>query len=76
MCITINDISTYDLYAQLLLVDRPYVYNSSIPSSIQSKVPNLVLLLDNSQRSADLTKIATFKSAGGVTFTKFAKSGN
>lgn len=34
MCITIDSFDVYDKYAELLLIDRPYVYNSSIPSSV------------------------------------------
>eukprot|EP00825_Cyclidium_porcatum_P048509 TRINITY_DN816_c0_g1_i6.p1 TRINITY_DN816_c0_g1~~TRINITY_DN816_c0_g1_i6.p1 ORF type:complete len:461 (+),score=50.16 TRINITY_DN816_c0_g1_i6:30-1412(+) len=75
MCITIDSFDVYDKYAELLLIDRPYVYNSSIPSSVQKLVPNLVTLLDINQRGSAQSGVQTFQSAGGLYFTKFAKSG-
>lgn len=74
-CITMSGLSTFDEYGEALQVDRPYTYNSSIPKSIESSVPNLVKLIGKSAKSPDSSQIYNFKSRAGHAFTKFAKSG-
>lgn len=75
LCISTDSFATYNNYGELLLVDRPYVYNSSIPAWAKPQVPQLVKLLDNNASSSERSQVDSFKSAHGMQFTKFAKSG-
>lgn len=75
LCVTMSGSANFNRYGEALLIDRPYVYaQSSVPSSLQARVPNLVKLLDNKQKVSDSTMVAVFSSESGRQFIKFSKS--
>jgi len=74
LCITLN-ISSFDIVGLLFQIDFPYVYDYSLPSSIQKKVPNLVnYVVKGKHITESTTNFTSIYSKAGVQYDVFAKN--
>lgn len=72
MCLTLP-ISEFDKLGEDLKTMHVYPYDSSISSSLTSKVPNLVEAMDKNEDKDVQSRETDFKTVGGLKFKHFAK---
>jgi len=70
LCVTLSKSGIEAAAAQMRYSD-PFVYDSSVPSSLTGAYPTLTGLFKGTRQSG--SNIATITTAGGVKFTSFAK---
>mmetsp|Transcript_113489 Transcript_113489/g.260364 ORF Transcript_113489/g.260364 Transcript_113489/m.260364 type:complete len:332 (+) Transcript_113489:84-1079(+) len=70
-CVTLSASSMEEMAGQLM-VARPWIYDSNMPSSISS--PQLSSWIGGGYDKDSTTKTTTIVTKGGVSFTHFAKS--
>ncbi|KAL6060360.1 deoxyribonuclease II [Balamuthia mandrillaris] len=74
LCITLP-FAGVETVAQALLVSKPYVYSSNVPSTLSKKLPNVNLLLDHKFITRQpMTFNATLASSGGNKFIVATKN--
>lgn len=73
LCMTL-DLATLDTIAGVFMVDRPFVFDSWMPSSLASSLPTLATLLNGGTQKGTNTTYEGIKSLGGKGFTMFGKS--
>jgi len=73
ICITL-DISQMDDIGYQMFFTRPWVYDSNLPSSLQSWTTNLQSVLDGTYQKASNVSIRRFPSKGRVAFVHLAKN--
>jgi deoxyribonuclease-2 len=73
LCMSLS--TTYmDTVGAQLLVNKPYIYDSNLPSSISSKVPNMQAALNGNWVSGATNQSQSLQTVGGQKFISFAKN--
>jgi deoxyribonuclease-2 len=73
LCVT-YDLDQMDKVAAQLRIIYPAQYDWNMPKSLEDSVPEFTNLVDDKADKTKETSIVDLKSAGGTTFTSFAKS--
>jgi len=73
LCLSLSA-STIDTVAELLQTDHVFVYDSSLPSTLKSRYPEVAALLAGSHPSGSATNSTDISTVSGSKFTAFAKS--
>jgi len=60
--------------AQAFLLDKPYIYDSNLPASLQSSFPTFNSLLGGNFITVAGTNVSSITTTGGQSFTLFAKN--
>jgi len=73
LCLTLTT-ATFDIIAQQLAIDHPYIYDSNVPSSIAATVPNMVNLVNKQASTSVTNNVVNITTLGGLKYDVFAKS--
>jgi hypothetical protein len=72
MCVTM-EAGMFDIVASLEMINRPYIYDSLISTSMTAALPNFATWVKGG-KSTLTSSSAVLKSCAGKSFTMFAKS--
>jgi len=70
LCVSLTAAGVEDVSSQLQYID-PNIYSSSIPTNLQATYPEMTALYGGTRQTG--SSVAKITSAGGTTFTHFAK---